>query len=83
MFMCLFTDLDSPSVLGSICFIFLVIAMWPLMLCALIFHGDPPVAISLILFVISVLFWPRLVELLFMTKKRPWSHKPKDQINSN
>jgi hypothetical protein len=70
MFMCLFTDLDSPSILGSICFYFLVVAMWPAVLWALILHGDPPVFASLFLFVMSGLFWASVVDLFFVLRKR-------------
>ena len=70
MFMCLFTDLDSPSILGSICFYFLAVAMWPAVLWAFIFHGDPPFAVGLVLFVVSVLFWAGLVDLFFVLRAR-------------
>ena len=70
MFMCLFTDLDSPSVLGSICFIFIVITTWPLMLCCYFLHGDPPAAVFLLLVFISGLFWAGVVDLFCELRKR-------------
>ena len=70
MFMCLFTDLDTPSVLGSVFFIFLVIAMWPLMVCCFFLHGDPPAVVFLLLLLISGLFWAGVVDLFFVLRKR-------------
>ena len=70
MFMLMFTDLDSPSILGSICFYFLGVAMWPAVLCALILHGDPPVFASVFLFVFSGLFWAGVVDLFFVLRRR-------------
>jgi hypothetical protein len=51
LFMCIFTDLDSPSILGSACWWLLAIAMWPDVLCALIHHGDAPTFVYMLLFV--------------------------------
>ena len=68
--MLFFTDLDSPSFLGTVCWVFLMIAMWPLVLCALFLHRDPPFAVSLVLFVVAVLFWAWLADIYYVFRKR-------------
>jgi hypothetical protein len=80
----LFIDVDSQTTLGGIWFTVSLVALWPLVVsCAFIFHGDPPPIVGILLWIVSGLFWAFLVELLFMTKKRIWPHKPQDKINSN
>jgi hypothetical protein len=83
MFPFLFTDIDSQTKFTGICFTVFLVAAWPITVCAFIFHVDPPPVVSLFLWIFSGLFWACLVELLFMTKKRIWPHKPLDKINSN
>jgi len=67
--MLLFTDMDSPSVYGSICWFALMIAMWPVALCAYILHGDPPPILFLLLFVVSGLFWAWIVDFYFVLRR--------------
>ncbi len=70
--MLLFTDVDSPSpsFYGWFCYVFLLIAAWPPMLCVFVLHRDPSTVTFLLLFVISGSFWASVVEVFFELKKR-------------
>lgn len=68
--MVFFTDPSSPSIYGSFCYIFLIVAAWPFELCLLIHPGKPPAIVTFLLFVISGLFWAAVVDVLYELRKK-------------
>jgi hypothetical protein len=70
MSMVLFTDPSSPSLYGSFCYYFLLIAAWPFELCLLIHQGRPPAVVTFLLFLVSCLFWAAVVDVLYELKKK-------------
>jgi hypothetical protein len=69
--MLIFTDWDTPSFFGNTCFIILLVAEWPLVLCSFVFMpGNPPMIVCIFLYVISGLFWASIADLVFVWRKR-------------
>ena len=68
--MVLFVDPSSPSIYGSFCYIFLVIAAWPFKLWLLIDPAKPPAIVTFLLFLISGLFWAAVVDVFYELKKK-------------
>lgn len=68
--MVIFTDPSSPSIYGSFCYIFLVVAAWPFQLCLLIHPEKPPAIVTFLLFLISGLFWAAVVDVFCELKKK-------------
>ena len=67
--MVFFTGPSSPSIYGSLCYIFLVVVAWPFELWLLIHPGAPPGIVTFLLFVVSGLFWAAVVDSFYELKK--------------
>ena len=66
-----FTDWDGSSLYGDACYIFFVIAEWPVVLGAILFDPrDPPAFVWVLLCIITGLFWAGVVDLFFVWRKR-------------
>jgi len=58
------------SGVGVMSFILFMIAMWPTFLCSHFLPEDSPSFVALLLFAASVLFWPVLIDLYFVLKRK-------------
>ena len=67
--MIFFTDPSSPSIYGSLCYNFLVVAAWPFEVYLLIHPEKPPGIVTFLLFVVSGLFWAAVVDFSYELKK--------------
>jgi hypothetical protein len=58
------------SPIGIISFMLFMIAMWPTFLCAHFLPEGSPSFVAVLLFAVSVLFWPVLIDLCFVLKRK-------------
>jgi hypothetical protein len=65
-----FTDLNAPSVLGTVCLDFLAVAMWPVALYVKFIYGDLSINADVILFFVSGLFWALVVDLFLVIRDK-------------
>jgi hypothetical protein len=63
------TDWDRSSFYGDACYIVFVIAEWPLSLAGFFLPAEPPALLTLLLCIISGLFWGCAVDLFLHSWK--------------
>ena len=71
----LFTDWDSSSIYGDICYVLIVIlAEWPLFLSFAVFYAqaEPPLFVVLFLYIFAAVFWAALIDRFIVWKRRKW-----------